>query len=489
MALPVPNKRKRKMGSRDWTTKSSTFNRRDFLATGARGGAALIIGFYLPWESAAKAEPQDQERALPNPFNTWIRINQQGQVTLIVEKSEMGQGVMTSLPMILADELEVEWSRVRVEQAPTNPKIYSHGTGGSGSVLDSYLPLRQAAAAAREMLIATAAQRWSVPPETCRAERGGVIHGPRKNRLEYSELVEAAAKLPIPDFKKVPLKNPTDFNIVGRSIPRVDVPAKVNGTAEYGIDVQVPEMLYAVVARCPTFGGRVARFDDAKAKAIPGVRQVFEIPALDRGTWTAGGVAVVADNTWTAIQGRRSLVIDWDFGPHANESTETLPRQFQSMMARPGKVIRSEGDTDKTLAGAKKKIAAAYELPFLAHATMEPMNCTVDIRSDRAEVWSPTQGPDWTLTSVARIAGLRTEAVAVPTTTMGGGCGRRYQADFVGEAAQIARVVRKPIKITWTREDDMQHDFYRPAAYHRLEAALDDNGKPSAWYHHVATTS
>jgi isoquinoline 1-oxidoreductase beta subunit len=465
---------------------SNHLSRRNFLAASATGGAGLIIGFHLPWKSFA----QNQERPTPNPFNAWIRIDHRNQVTLIVAKSEMGQGIMTALPMILADELEVPWANVHIEQAPTNPAFYDHGTGGSGSVLDSYLPLRQAAAAARQMLIAAAAQSWNVSPETCRAERAGVIHGPRKTRLDYSELVESAAKLPVPDFKKVTLKNAQDFSIVGKSIPRADIPAKVNGTAKFGIDVRVPGMLFAVVARCPTFGAKVAKFDDTKARAVSGVKQIFEIPAVGPGAFTAGGVAVVAESTWAAMQGRDALAIEWDRGANVNESSKSIRDQFVSLTEKPGKVIRHDGDVERISSAADgNKIEAVYELPFLAHATMEPMNCTVDIRSDAAEVWAPTQAPDWARGQVARISGLKPEAVTVHTTLMGGGFGRRYQADFVTEAAQVAKQAGKPVMLVWTREDDMTHDFYRPASYHKLQAMLDGDGKPQSWRHHMASTS
>jgi isoquinoline 1-oxidoreductase beta subunit len=466
-------------------TNRSQLSRRDFLAATASSGAALVIGFHLPWGALA----QNPERRPPNPFNAWIKIDRQNQVTLIVAKSEMGQGIMTSLPMILADELEVPWATVRIEQAPTDPRVYSHGTGGSGSVADSYLPLRRAAAAAREMLIGAAAQVWNVSPETCYAERGVVVHGPRKKRLEYGELVEAATKLAIPDFNKVTLKNSDDFKIVGTSIARADIPAKVNGTAQFGIDVRVPEMHFAVIARCPTFGGKPAHFDDTRAKAVPGVKQIFEVPAKGPGAWSAGGIAVVAGSTWAAIQGRDALSIEWDHGSNVNENSTELREQFESLMKAPGKVIRNEGDVDKAMSGPGRKIEALYELPFQAHATMEPMNCTVDIRADRAEVWAPTQAPDWTLSVVAPIAGLKPEQVIVHTTLMGGGFGRRYQADFAVEAAQVAKVFGKPVKLLWTREDDMTHDFYRPAAYHRLQGVLDDHGRPLAWHHHMSSTS
>jgi isoquinoline 1-oxidoreductase beta subunit len=465
---------------------TSAVTRRKFLKTSAVGGAALVVGFY--WPSMSNAQQQEEPR--PNPFDAWIRIDQNGQVTLTVARSEMGQGVMTSLPMILADELDVDWSAVHIEQAATKPELYGdQGTGGSDSINSSWMPLRQAAAAARQMLIAAAAEAWQVGTDTCTTKNGAVWHGPRHRQLTYGELVERASKLAVPDFKKVTLKNPDNFTIIGTSRPRADVPEKVDGRALFGIDVRVPGMLYAVVARCPTFGGKAAKFDATKTKAIPGVRHVVEIEAVGPGAHTAGGIAVVADTTALAIQGRDALEIEWDRGPHAKETSESLRQEFQSLVAQPGKVILKEGDADAALSGAAKKIEAAYELPFLAHATMEPMNCTVDIRADRAEAWAPTQGPDWIRDVVAQIAGMPPNKVIVHTILMGGAFGRRYQADYAVEAAQVSKAVGKPIQLVWTREDDMQHDFYRPASYHRLEGALDGKGGISAWHHRIASTS
>jgi isoquinoline 1-oxidoreductase beta subunit len=460
--------------------------RRAFLKTGAAGGAALVVGFRFSLDALAQ---EAQEKKTPNPFEAWVHVGKDGTVTLITAKSEMGQGALTAMPMILAEELEVDWSRVRVEQAPTDPSIYDHGTGGSGSVASSWLPLRQAGAAAREMLVRAAATAWNVEPATCRAEKGFVVHGPRRRRLAYGELVEAASKLPIPDFKTVPLKNPNDFGIVGHPVPRTDIPSKVDGSARFGIDVRVPGMLYAVVARCPTFGGKPARFDAAKAKAVPGVRHVVEIPAVGPGAFTAGGVAVVAESTWAAMQGRKALEIEWDRGPHAGESSHTLRQSCEAIGAQPGKVVRDAGDAAATLAGAGQRIEAVYELPFQAHATMEPMNCTVDIRADRAEAWSPTQAPDWTRSAIAQVTGLPQPSIKVNTTLMGGGFGRRYQADYVVEAAQVGKAVGAPVQLVWTREDDMQHGFYRPAAYHRLSGAVDAKGNAVAWHHRIVSTS
>lgn len=460
-------------------------SRRSFLKTAAASGAALVVGFYLP--EMAFAEGQEAPRV--NPFNAWVRIDSDGKVTLTAAKSEMGQGVLTSLAMILADELEVDWKMVHIQQAETKPEIYPDlGTGGSGSVAGSYLPLRQAGAAAREMLVLAAAKTWRVDPVTCRATDGAVFHNPRGHRLAYAELVEKASKLPVPDLETVKLKNPDNFRYIGKSIPRVDSPSKVDGTAQFGLDVRVPGMLYAVVARCPVFEGKAKHFDATKAKALPGVRAVVEIPAVVDGSHSAGGIAVVADNTWAAIRGRQALEIEWDNGPHAGESSESLSAQLQSLTAKPAKLVRETGNVEAALSHeGPAKIEAAYELPFLAHATMEPMNCTADVRTDHAEVWAPTQGPVWIRDLVAQVSGLPKESVVVHTTLMGGAFGRRYQTDFAVEAAQVSKAVGKPVHVVWTREDDMQHDFYRPAFHHRLAAVLDGQ-KVTAWRHRMSST-
>ena len=467
---------------------SSAVTRRDFLKTGAAGSVALVIGFHLS-PSALADQAENQEKKPPNPFDAWVHVAPDNRVTLILAKSEMGQGIMTALPMILAEELCVDWKKVKVEQAPTNPKIYDHGTGGSGSVAGSWLPLRRAGAAAREMLVSAAAQKWEVSPDTCKAENGQVVHGNPKRYLSYGELVEAAAKLPIPNFNTVPLKNSDDFSLVGHNTLRVEARDKAIGAARFGIDSRVPGMLYAVVARCPVFGGELASFDSTKAKAIPGVRDVISFKTSGRGASTTGGVAVLADNSWAAIQGRNALDVKWNEGAAANESTPELHKQFLANASKPGKVVRNDGDADSALAASLKKIEAAYEFPFAPHACMEPMNCTVHIRPDSAEAWVPTQAPQWAQGVIAEAAKLPPEKVVVHTTLMGGGFGRRYQADFVMEAAQVAKATGKPVMVLWTREDDMQHDFYRPASYHKLQGALDANGNLAAWKHFQTSTS
>ena len=471
------------------STYSSRFNRRSFLATSASAGAALLVGFYLPARAFAD-DAAEQEAQPPNPFNAWVRITQDNRVTLILAKSEMGQGVMTALPMILAEELCVDWKHVTVEQAPTNPEIYEHGTGGSSSVPESWLPLRQAGAAAKQMLLTAAAKRWNVNENTCKAANGAIIHGARKKLFTYGELVEEAAALPLPDFKKVPLKNSNDFTIVGHDTRRFEARPKVNGAAGFGLDARTPGMLFAVVARCPVFGGKPASFDAAKAQAVPGVRHVLSIDSIGEGAFTAGGVAVVADNSWAAIEGRKALQIKWEEGPAAAESSESLRQHCLDNAGKPGKTVRNEGDAEAALASAgAHAIHADYQLPFAAHACMEPMNCTVHIKPDAAEAWVPTQAPQWARETVAKIAGLKPEAVTVHTTLMGGGFGRRYQADFVAEAAQISKATGKPIQLLWTREDDLQHCFYRPFSFHRMAGAVDANGHLAAWKHFQTSTS
>src|SRR6266851_1874854 len=303
----------------------------------------------------------------------------------------------------------------------------------------------------REMLITAAAQHWNVSPDTCKAQNGGVLHGARKQFLTYGELVGDASKLPVPDLNTVPLKNSDDFTIVGHDRKLFEAAAKSTGAAKFGIDSRMPGMQYAVIARCPVFGGKVAKFDATKAKAVPGVRDVISIDAVGQGAFTSGGIVVLANNSWAAIQGRKALNITWDEGPNASESSESLRRHFIENVAKPGKIVRNEGDAEAALSSASKKIEVAYELPFAPHACMEPMNCTVHIRPDGAEAWVPTQAPQWAQGVIAQVSGLPPEKVDVHTTLMGGGFGRRYQADFVMEAAQVAKATGKPVQVLWTR--------------------------------------
>jgi len=459
-------------------------SRRTLLKSTLQTGAALVVGFDLP--RSAQAAP---ERPIVNPLKAWIKIDGNGLVTLTYSKSEMGQGISSALPMILAEELGVSWQNVHVEHAEVDPVYGSQGTGGSGSVTTLYTPLRQAGAAARQMLVSAAAQKWGVSSADCTAKDGAVWHGNQK--LAYGDLVEAASQLAVPDLATVPLKKAEDFQIIGKSIPRKDIPSKTDGSAIFGLDVRVPGMVYAVVARCPVFGGKVKTFDASKAKAMKGVIDVFQIEPVGAGVHSCGGVAAVAETTYIAMQARKQLQIDWDFGPAADESSETLRRQFRKLVDSSMKVVLNQGDADTALSAAPdgKRIECDYELPFQAHATMEPMNCTVHIHSDHAEAWAPTQSPEQVQGVIHNLTKLPPEKIQVHTTFMGGGFGRRYQADFPTEATQIGMRMSRPVQLVWSREDDMTHDFYRPASYHRISGAIDANGEILAWRHKQASTS
>jgi len=450
----------------------ATLPRREFLKRSAAGGGALVIGFYLPGKFEAQAATPRME---PAALNAWVRITADNVVTLIIDKSEMGTGVTTSLPMLLAEELDFDWKKVKFEFAPAAPQYFNpifglQGTGGSTSVRASWEPLTKAGAAAREMLVATAAKNWYVEPSACHVDNGAVVHTATGKRLSYGVLVEEAAKLPVPPNPKV--KDPKDYKYIGKPVKRLDTPVKINGKAEFGIDVRLPKMQHAVVARCPVFGGKLKSFDATKAKAIRGVKQVLEI---------SSGVAVVADNTWSAMEGRRALQMEWEEGPNAAVSSESIRRLYVENAEKPGAIARKDGDVETALAGAAKKLEAVYEAPFLAHATMEPMNCAADVRADGCDIYAPTQFQTFSQNTGAKITGLKPEHVRIHTTYLGGGFGRRAEQDFITEAVELSKAVSAPVQVTWSREDDMQHDFYRPATFTKLTGGLDSEGWPVAW--------
>lgn len=470
---------------------ATVISRRKFMVRSTVAGAGLLVGLRFSGPMLLSQESEKAKKKSPvNPFDAYIHVKPDGKISLIVAKSEMGQGIKTGLAMILAEEADVDFNAVSVEQAETRPDIYEHmGTGGSGSTMENFMPLRRAGATVRELMITAAAQKWNVPKTECDAKKGLVRHTKSSRQTSYGELVEAASKLPLPDPDKVPLKNESEFELIGHATPRVDIPSKVNGSAGFGLDVRVPDMLFAVVARCPTFGGKPAHFEASKAKAAPGVRDVFEIPALGKDMYTAGGIVVVADSTWAAMKGRDALQIEWDRGPAASESSASLRESLRAAASRPGKRIRNDGNVDEALPSSAKRVEAVYEFPHLAHATMEPMNITVHARDHEAEVWAPTQSPDWVQRTVAKLLDLPPQKVIVHTTLLGGGFGRRYMADYPAEATQIAKVVGKPVQLVWSREDDMTHDFYRPAACHRMRGAVNQAGHPLLWSHTITSTS
>jgi isoquinoline 1-oxidoreductase beta subunit len=425
-----------------------------------------------------------REGSEPLPLNAFIGIGTDDVVTLIVNKSEMGQGVYTSLPMLVAEELECDWDKVRVESAPVD-SVYNHTvfgiqmTGGSTSVSSEWERMRKIGAAAREMLVAAAAETWKVERTSCRAENGKVIH-PSGKTLTYGQLAAKAATMPVP--QEVSLKDPSAFKIIGRAMPRLDTPEKVNGKALFGIDARTPGMLTAVVTRPPVFGGKVKSFNGEKAKAVPGVKEVIQIES---------GIAVVATNFWSANLGRRALEVVWDEGPLAQLSTAGMREQYSNLAKSPGALARKEGDPEAGLARAAKQIHAEYEVPYLAHAMMEPLNCLVDLRAQSCEIWTGTQFQTVDRDAAARVAGLKAEQVKLHTVFLGGGFGRRAnpKSDFVVEAVQVAKAVKKPVKVIWTREDDIKGGYYRPMWYDRIAAGLDSKGNLIAWQHAIVGQS
>jgi isoquinoline 1-oxidoreductase subunit beta len=390
----------------------------------------------------------------------------------------MGQGVRTSLPMLVAEELEADWDRVRVEPALTNIAYGNQETVGSTSVQDSWEPLRMAGATARQMLIRAAAENWGVSAAACRTESGSVIHTPSGRSLSYGELAGAASRLPIP--ADVRLKDPKDFRLIGRRLPRVDTPAKVSGSAVYGTDVRLPGMLFATVLRCPIIGGKLKGFDSTRAKQVPGVREVRQI---------SSGIGVVGDSTWAAIEGQRALEVTWDEGPHASLSLEDIERLLDQLEDTPGAVVRRQGDAEAALATAAKRLDFVYKVPFLAHVAAETLNCTADVHWDRCEVWAPTQHPELFRQEAARLCHLPTRRVAVHTTLLGGGFGRRLELDVLADPLELSRAVGRPVQVFWTREDDIQHDYFRPIAHVRMRGALDSAGRPTAWTHRLISPS
>ena len=453
-----------------------TLTRRTLLKGGLTLGAGLVIGFELPLSRQARAQQ-------PGMFapNQWLRIDRDGIVTITNSVPEMGQGSMTTMPMIVADELDADWGKIKVEQAPANPALYANPVtktqsyGGSRGVRDHLEMWRKAGAAARTMLKQAAAQEWGVPESEVDTEPGTVIHRPSGRRLMYGQLVDRAAQLPVPQDPK--LKTKDQFRYIGKEgIARLDIPLKTDGKAIYGIDVKVPGAQVGSIERCPVFGGKVETFDASAAKAIKGVSHVVQV---------TNGIAVVGDSFWSVMKGRRALRVKWNEGPLANLSSAEITRGYQDLAKQPGQVARKEGDAEKVLGGGGKVIEAVYQVPFLEHACMEPMNCTASVKADRCEVWVPTQNPGGHQALAAKITGLPLEKVTINTTLLGGGFGRRGEPDFVTDAVETSKAIGGPVKIIWTREDDLQHGFYRPATYNVFKAALDAQGTPTAWWNRI----
>jgi isoquinoline 1-oxidoreductase beta subunit len=450
-------------------------NRRGFLQIGASATAGFLAGFYLPERSRLAAQTVGE--AAPR-LNAWIHIAPDDTITFMIHKVEMGQGTVTSLSQLLADELDCDWGKFRTEFPPIDPAFGFQGVVGSQSIRTSWTPLRKAGAAAREMLVEAAAQNWGVDKSQCRTASGFVVNTSTNARLSYGKLASAAAKLPVPT--NVTLKDSSQFRFIGKPIKRLDTFNKVTGRTQFGIDSRRPGMVYAAVARCPVFGGKAASFDATKAKAFSGVKQVVQI---------SRGVAVVADNTWSAIQGVKLLDIKWDEGPNANQNSANISKIFADKAQNPGVEVLRTGDPPKALASAATKVEAVYEVPFLAHATMEPMNCTADVRADGCDVWASMQMQTMSQAAAAQASGLPPEKVHIHSEFMGGGFGRRGMTDFVSEAVELSKAIGAPVKVTWSREDDMRHDNYRTASYSKFAAGLDGDGWPVAWTNRIVSPS
>jgi isoquinoline 1-oxidoreductase beta subunit len=450
----------------------------------------LLLGVHVP-ERKRRLAPESGSTPNAAPFapNAWIRLDENGDVTILVHKSEMGQGVWTALPMIVAEEMDADWRRVRAERAPTIPTLDT-ATGGSSSVRESWDALRHAGAAARAMLVTAAARRWNVSESECTTSAGEVVHAKSRRRIGYGALARDAATVTPPDEKSLTLKDPRTFRIVGRDTRRLDTPAKVTGTATFGIDVKIPGMLVAVVARCPTYSGRVARVDDTKARAVAGVREVVALDPVPRQL--PGRVAVLADDTWSAMQGRRALDIEWDFGDQAAFSTDAMWQDARRRVDddADAKVNRQwAADSSAAHAPGLRHVEAMYEVPFVAHACMEPMNCTASVTAEKVDLWLPSQFPEQARRVASQLTKLPLDQVEAHVTFLGGGFGRRAYQDFVVEAVQLSQKVGKPVKVVWTREDDIQHDMYRPAQLQRFRASLDAAGRPMTWDNRIVGPS
>lgn len=464
-------------------------SRRGFLRSSAVG-AAFMLGMSAEGVLAAgaRAAAAQGPEFVPNAF---IRIGRDGRVTLISKQPEIGQGIKTSLPMVIAEQLEVPWRDVRVVQADLDPALYgSQGAGGSTSTPTNYEHFHRLGAAARTMLVHAAAATWGVPASECAARDGAVVHGPTGRRLGYGALVERASALPVPDASQVVLKDPASYTLLGTRVGGVDNAAIVSGQPLFGIDVRLPGMLYAVYAKCPVFGGKPKRANLDALKAMPGVKDAFIVEGTPNLNGLRPGVAIVATSTWAAIRARRALEVEWDEGEGAGHSWAGFAAQARAAAGKPGaSTVRQDGDVDGALGKAAKVVEAAYSYPFISHASMEPQNCTAWFRPAEGtlELWAPTQNPGSGQALVTSTFGIPKEKITLHIIRSGGGFGRRLSSDFIVEATAIARKVAAPVKLTWTREDDLQHDHFRPGGFHFLRGAIDANGRAVAWHNHFVT--
>jgi len=467
---------------------SGGLKRREFIKLAGATGAGLVLAFSIvPAARPASAATSDAEAAL----NAYIRIAPTGEITLYNKAPEIGQGIKTSFPMILAEHLDANWADVRVEQAPINPAVYGRqSAGGSRSTPTGWEPLRRAGATARAMLIAAAAKQWSVPESECSAQNSTVAHAASGRHASYGELADAAAKMPVPDDKSVYIKPRSEYRLIGTRVMGVDTPKIVTGQPLYGIDQVRPGMLYATYTKCPATGGRVAKANLDEIKKLPGVKDVFVVEGNGRPSELMPGVAIVANSTWAALRAKRALNIAWDESAACKDSWTSFVQQAKVIAAKePASILKHGGDVDAAFADGGKVIEAFYAYPYLSHTDMEPQNCTAQWKGDSIEIWAPTQAPDRALDQIAQLMGIDKSKVLIHQTRAGGGFGRRLSNDYMCEVAAITRRVGVPVKLQWTREDDFAHDFYRPGGFHQMKGAVDRNGRLSAWSDHIITVS
>jgi isoquinoline 1-oxidoreductase beta subunit len=452
-------------------------SRRAFLVVaGASAAGALVLGVRVG-EGTTRGHAEASPSFSPN---MWLSIFTTGETKIWVAKAEMGQGVYTALPMIVGEELDADFSQVRVVQALVEPRFAAFlGTGGSSSVMTSFEPLRQAGATARAMLLAAAADAWGVPVAECGSEPGAVTHAQSGRRAPYGTLVEAASRLPVPGTPA--LKNPAKFRLLGKKIARFDTPAKIDGSAVYGIDVRTPGLLFAVVARCPVYGGSMKSFDGAGARAVEGVRYVTPL--------AEAGVAVVGETTWAALEGRRALEIQWNEGPNVRWSSEEIARFLEQQSTQPAMRDRDDGNVDEALDACHRKFASTYATPFLAHSPIEPVNTTASVQRDTCEIWGPLQYADGVQQEAARITGLAPSAITVHTTFLGCGLGRKAESDFATDAILLAKAIGQPVQLLYSREDDIAYDHFRPASRHLMRGGFDSDGRLTAWNHRIVAPS
>jgi isoquinoline 1-oxidoreductase beta subunit len=477
---------------------TETVDRREFLHGLAAGGLLLVVS------ATGCGRVQDDLRRLTRgktaagagdaPFApaAYLRIADNGDVTVIVHRSEMGQGIRTSLAMAVADDLEADWSRIHVEQAPGDEKTYGgQDTDGSHSIKDFLVPMRQAGATGRAMLEAAAAQQWRVPVTEVKAQEHRVVHTPTGRALDYGALVSIAKTLPVPAKETLRLKPASEFRFLGKDIPIVDLVDMTTGRARYGIDQRMDGMKFAVIARPPVYGGTVATVDSTAAERVRGVERIVRLDHTPppSGMLPAGGVAVIANSTWAAIQGRNALAVTWNDGPNQSYESIAYRAQLEQSVRAAGRVGRTQGSTTRELQGAARRVAADYYLPHLAHASMEPVSALALVRDGRCEVWAPTQNPQEARDELAKLLGIPADNVRVNVTLLGGGFGRKSFPDFILEAALLSRAVSAPVQVVWTREDDLQHDFFHTVALERLEGGLDAHGTVTAWLHRSALPS